>query len=221
MLNVSSWSIRNPIAALTFFILLTFAGLLAFRATKVQNFPDVELPTINTVIALPGAAPAQLETEVARKVENALTSVQGLKNLYTKVQDGGVTVTAEFRLEKPVQEALDDVRSAVARIRGDLPADAKEPIVSKLDVAGSPVLAYAISSSRMDAEALSWFVDNTVARRLLGVRGVGGVARSGAWIAKSGSNSIPTECAPSVSPRSRSRVPSSRFRLRRPAGAPI
>ena len=179
MLNVSAWSIRNPIAALTFFVLLTLAGIASFRAMKVQNFPDLDLPTINAVVSLPGAAPSQLETEVARKVENALASLQGLKNIYTKVQDGGVTVTAEFRLEKPVQEALDDVRSAVARIRGELPADVKEPIVSKLDVAGSPVLAFAIASTRMDDEALSWFVDNTVSRKLLGVRGVGGVARVG------------------------------------------
>ena len=114
-MNVSAWSIRNPIASVMLFVLLVLAGLLSFSAMKVQNFPDLDLPTVNISAVLPGAAPAQLETEVARKIENAIASLQGLKHTFTTVQDGGVSITAEFRLEKPVQEAVDDVRSAVAR----------------------------------------------------------------------------------------------------------
>jgi multidrug efflux pump subunit AcrB len=178
-MNVSSWSIKNPIPAIMLFVLLSFAGMLSFKAMKVQNFPDIDLPTVSVSASLPGAAPAQLETEVARKLENSIATVQGLKHIYTKVQDGGVTITAEFRLEKPVQEAVDDVRSAVARVRSDLPGDVRDPIVSKVDLAGQPVLAFTISSPRMDDEALSWFVDNTVSRKLLAVRGVGAVNRVG------------------------------------------
>src|SRR5204863_7405080 len=103
----------------------------------------------------------------------------GLKNIYSKVQDGAVTITAEFRLEKPVQEAVDDVRSAVSRVRADLPGDLRDPIITKMDLASQPVLAFTISSPRMDDEALSWFVDNDVSRRLLAVRGVGAVNRVG------------------------------------------
>ncbi|MBC7471106.1 MAG: efflux RND transporter permease subunit [Ramlibacter sp.] len=178
-MNVSSWSIRNPIPAVMLFVLLTFGGLLSFNAMKVQNFPDIDLPTVTVSAALPGAAPAQLETDVARKIENAIATLQGLKHVYTKVQDGAVTITAEFRLEKPVQEAEDDVRSAVARIRSELPGDVREPIVTKMDLANQPVLAYAVNSPRMDEEALSWFVDNDVSRKLLAVRGVGAVNRVG------------------------------------------
>ncbi|WP_460841570.1 efflux RND transporter permease subunit [Noviherbaspirillum agri] len=178
-MNVSSWSIRNPIPATMLFVLLTFGGLLSFQAMKIQNFPDIELPTVLVTASLPGAAPAQLETEVARKLENSIATVQGLKHMYTKVQDGGVSITAEFRLEKPVQEAVDDVRSAVAKVRSDLPGDLRDPIVNKMDLASQPVLAFTISSPRMDDEALSWFVDNDVARRLLAVRGVGAVNRVG------------------------------------------
>ncbi|WP_096698260.1 efflux RND transporter permease subunit [Polaromonas sp. AER18D-145] len=178
-MNVSSWSIKNPIPAIMLFVLLSFAGMLSFKAIKVQNFPDIDLPTVSISASLPGAAPAQLETEVARKLENSIATVQGLKHIYTKVQDGGVTITAEFRLEKPVQEAVDDVRSAVARVRSDLPGDVRDPIVSKVELAGQPVLAFTISSPHMDAEALSWFVDNTVSRKLLAVRGVGAVNRVG------------------------------------------
>ena len=130
-MNVSAWSIRNPIPALMLFVMLSFAGLLSFKAMKVQNFPDLDLPTITVTASLPGAAPAQLETEVARKLENAVATLQGLKNITTKVQDGAVTLTAEFRLEKPVQEAVDDVRSAVQGVRSDLPGDLRDPIVKK------------------------------------------------------------------------------------------
>jgi multidrug efflux pump subunit AcrB len=179
MLNVSSWSIRNPIPAVLFFVLFTFAGLLSFRAMKVQNFPDIDLPSVRVTAALPGAAPAQLETDVARKIENAIATVQGLKHIYTNVQDGLVTVTAEFRLEKPVQEAVDDVRSAVTSVRSDLPADLRDPTVTKIDLAGQPVLAFTVASPRMDEEALSWFVDNDITRRLLAVPGVGAVNRVG------------------------------------------
>ncbi|MGH6625940.1 MAG: efflux RND transporter permease subunit [Burkholderiaceae bacterium] len=178
-MNVSSWSIRNPVPAVMLFVLLSFAGLLSFNAMKVQNFPDLDLPTVTVSASLPGAAPAQLETDVARKLENALATLQGLKHLYTKVQDGGVTVTAEFRLEKPVQEALDDVRSAVSRVRAELPADLRDPVVTKMDLASQPVLAFTLRSPRMDDEALSWFVDQEVTRKLLAVRGVGAVNRVG------------------------------------------
>jgi multidrug efflux pump subunit AcrB len=161
------------------FVLLTLAGIFSFQSMKVQNFPDLDLPTITVSASLPGASPGQLENEVARKIENGLATLQGLKHVYTKVQDGGVTITAEFRLEKPVQEALDDVRSAVSRIRSELPGDLRDPIINKIDLAGSPVLAFTIASSRLDDEALSWFVDNTLTRKLLSVRGVGAITRVG------------------------------------------
>jgi multidrug efflux pump subunit AcrB len=179
MINVSSWSIKNPVPALILFILLTLAGLQSFNAMKVQNFPDLELPTISVVAALPGASPAQLENEVARKLENSIAKLQGLKHVYTQITDGSVSVTAEFRLEKPTQEALDEMRSAVSEVRADLPTDLRDPIVSKLNVAGAPILAFTISSSHMDDEALSWFVDDTLAKKLLGVKGVGGINRVG------------------------------------------
>ena len=178
-MNVSAWSIRNPIPSLMIFVLLTVGGILSWQSMKVQNFPDLDLPTITVTASLPGAAPGQLENEVARKIENSIATLQGLKHIYTKVQDGGATITAEFRLEKPVQEAIDDVRAAVSRVRADMPGDLRDPIVSKLEIAGSQVLAFTVASDQMDDEALSWFVDNTLTRRLLSVRGVGAISRVG------------------------------------------
>ena len=178
-MNVSAWSIRNPIPSILLFILLTLAGVMAFRGMKIQNFPDIDLPTVTVVAALPGASPSQLETDVARKLENSIATVQGIKHIYTKVQDGIVTITVEFRLEKPTQEAVDETRDAVSRVRSDLPQDLRDPIISKLNLSGLPILTYTVASSRLDDEALSWFVDNDVAKALLTVRGVGAVSRVG------------------------------------------
>ena len=178
-MNVSAWSIRNPIPGMLLFIMLTLFGLMAFKAMKIQNFPDIDLPTITVTANLPGASPAQLETEVARKIENSIATLQGVKHIYTTVQDGTATITVEFRLEKPTQEAVDDVRAAVSRVRSDLPGDLRDPVVTKMELSGSPILTYTVASTRMDDEALSWFVDNTVTKSLLSVRGVGAISRVG------------------------------------------
>ncbi len=178
-INVSTWSIRNPIPAILLFIMLTLVGLLSFHQMRIQNFPDLELPTVIVSASLPGASPSQLETDVARKIENQVATLQLVKHVYTKIQDGTVSITVEFRLEKPLQEAVDDVRDAVSQIRADLPADLRDPVVSKFNLAGVPILTYTVSSPRMDDEALSWYVDNTVAKRLIAVPGVGKVARVG------------------------------------------
>ncbi|MBU3737396.1 MAG: efflux RND transporter permease subunit [Rhodoferax sp.] len=182
-MNFSALSIRNPIPAIMLFALLTLAGLLAYRGSVVQDFPDIELPIVTIGASLPGAAPAQLETEVARKLENSVATLQGVKNIYTKVLDGDVQVTVEFILEKPIAEAVNDVRDAVARVRADLPAELRDPSVTKAATSGRVVLTYtadqADPAGGLDLQDLSWFVDNTVAKRLLAVPGVGAVKRMG------------------------------------------
>lgn len=178
-MNLSSWSIRNPIPAIMLFVLLTVGGLMSFGAMKVQNFPDMDFPVVVVSAALPGAAPGQLESDVARKIENAIATTQGIKHITTTLVDGSAVIAAEYRLEKPIQQALDDVRSAVSRVRADLPADLRDPIVSKLELSAQPILAYAIASERLDEQELSWFVDDMLTRRLLAVPGVGAVSRVG------------------------------------------
>jgi multidrug efflux pump subunit AcrB len=178
-MNFSAYSIKNPIPAVLLFVLLSLAGLLAFRSLPVQDFPDIELPFVSVDATLAGAAPAQLETEVAKKIENAVAPLQGVKNIYTKVLDGAVNVTVEFVLEKSASEAVTEVRDAVSRIRAELPAEMVEPAVTKASTAGKPVITYALTSKQLDSEALSWFVDNNVNKRLLAVPGVGSLKRMG------------------------------------------
>lgn len=178
-MNVSAWCIRNPIPAILLFVLMTLVGLLGFERMAVQNFPDFDLPTVTITAALPGASPAQLETDVARKIENAVATIDGVKHIYGRVQDGAATVTVEFRLEKSTQEAVDDVRDAISRIRADLPGDLREPVISRMELTGAPILTFTVAADRMDEEALSWFVDDQVMRAMLAVPGVGRVARVG------------------------------------------
>jgi len=183
-MNFSSLSIKNPIPAIMLFALLTLAGLLAYKANPVQDFPDIELPIVTVSAVLPGAAPAQLETEVARKIEDSVATLQGVKNIYTKVLDGVVTVTVEFILEKQIAEAVNDVRDAVARVKADMPAELRDPTVTKASTAGRVVLTFIATAkpgvdNPLDAPDLSWYVDNTVAKRLLTVPGVGAVTRVG------------------------------------------
>ncbi|WP_341237079.1 efflux RND transporter permease subunit [uncultured Limnobacter sp.] len=178
-MNVSTWSIKNPIPAVMLFFLLTVMGLYSFSSMKIQQFPDIELPTVLVTASLPGASPSQLENDVARKIENSLATLQQLKHIYTKIQDGIVSITVEFNLEKDTQEAVDDVRSAVSRVRADLPTDLRDPVVNKLELSGAPVLAYTIASTAFDEEGLSWYVDDTITKTLLNVKGVGAVSRVG------------------------------------------
>src|SRR2546423_12663626 len=131
MINVSAWCIRNPIPSVLLFIMLTLAGVMSFRGMKIQQFPDIDLPTVIVTSSLPGASPGQLETDVARKIENSVATLQGVKHIYTTQQDGTATVTTELRLEKNTQQAVDDVRDPVTRLRSHPPRPLPGPALSK------------------------------------------------------------------------------------------
>jgi multidrug efflux pump subunit AcrB len=182
-MNFSSLSIKNPIPAIMLFVLLTLAGLLSYKSSAVQDFPDIELPIVTVSATLSGAAPAQLETEVARKLEDSIATLQGIKNIHTSVLDGAVQITVEFVLEKRLSDAVNDVRDAVARVRADLPGEMRDPSVTKSSTSGRVVLTFvaapAAGATQIDDQDLSWFVDNAVTKRLLNVPGVGAVKRMG------------------------------------------
>ncbi|TFW16295.1 efflux RND transporter permease subunit [Duganella callida] len=183
-MNFSALSIRNPIPAIMLFALLTLAGFMAYKANPVQDFPDIELPIVTVTATLDGSAPAQLETEVARKIEDSVATLQGIKNIHTTVLDGVATLTIEFILEKNISDAVNDVRDAVARVKADMPAELRDPTVTKATTAGRVVQTFTAAAAatpgdKLDKQELSWFVDNTVAKRLLSVPGVGSVKRVG------------------------------------------
>jgi hydrophobe/amphiphile efflux-1 (HAE1) family protein len=178
-MNVSAWSIRNPVPAILLFALLTFLGVKGFKALGIQNFPDIDLPTITVNASLEGADPAQLESEVARKIENQLATIAGVKHIRTTLTDSSASIATEFDIDKDTEVALNEVRNAVDTIRANLPAQMNDPIVSKVTTAGSPLVTFTVASPNMDEEALSWFVDNDITRNLMSVKGVGKVSRVG------------------------------------------
>ena len=178
-MNVSAWSIRNPLASILLFILLFFGGWHGFNAMRIQQFPDMDFPVVVVSVSLSGASPQQLESDVAKKVESRLASLDGVKKIRSALQTGLSTTVIEFRLEKDLQEALDEVRSAMGEIRSDLPADALDPVISKVNTSGMPLLTFSVAARNMDELALSWFVDDSLSRRLLGIPGVGSVSRIG------------------------------------------
>jgi multidrug efflux pump subunit AcrB len=178
-MNLATWSIRDPIPSLVLFLLLTLGGLWGFRSLSVQDLPDIALPSVTVNLAQPGVAPAQLETEVARRVEDSLASLSGLRHIQTVVTEGTVRIDAQFEIGTSISDALLDVKEAVDRIRSDLPQDLLQPTVSAERADGESVLTYAVAREGMDETALSWFVDDTLARALLLVPGVERIERIG------------------------------------------
>ncbi len=179
-MNLATWSLRNPSAAILLFILLTLSGVWGFHKLNIQDMPDMVFPMVSITLSQPGAAPSQLETEVARKVEDALSNLTLVRHIYTTASQGNVMMAVEFDFAKDVTEAVAEVKSAVDSMRSDLPADLLEPQVSRLDLTSdNPTLTYAVSSATLSEEALSWYIDNALAKKIKTVRGVGKFIRLG------------------------------------------
>ncbi|MGO7168195.1 efflux RND transporter permease subunit [Rhizobium leguminosarum] len=178
-MNFSAWSIRNPVPAILLFVILAVGGLWAFKQLAVQNFPDMDLPTITVTATLDGAAPTQLETEVARAIEDSFAALSYLDHITTTITDGTVSIKVSFKLEKDSEAALNEVRNAVDGVKGDLPAQMETPTVTKVTVQSSALVTYAIRSTALNETELSWFVDNDLTKALLSVPGVGQVNRIG------------------------------------------
>lgn len=178
-MNFSAYSIKNPLIAILIFTLMTVGGILGFRAMKIQQFPDIDVPAVIVTVSYTGASPAQLETDVAKKIENQITGIEGVKHIRSTLQTGVATIHTEFTLEKDLSEAVNDVRSALDEIASDLPAAAEEPVITKVSTAGFPVVSYSVASDNMSEAELSWFVDDTLNKRLANINGVGTLSRVG------------------------------------------
>ncbi|MBL8833282.1 MAG: efflux RND transporter permease subunit [Rhodospirillales bacterium] len=176
---VSAWAIRKPLPSIVLFLVLTILGLFGFANLPITRFPNIDAPFVSVTVTQSGAAPSELETQVTKKVEDAVAGIAGVKHIVSTVTEGNSVTTVEFRLETQVDRALNDVKDALARIRQDLPRTIDEPIVQRIDIAGLPIVTYAARAPQMSVEELSWFVDDTVARDLQGIRGVSKIERVG------------------------------------------
>ena len=178
-LNVSAWSIRKPLPAIVFSAILLVLGWVSFTKLPITRLPNADIPVISVVVAEFGAAPAELEAQVTKPIEDAVSGVEGVRNISSSVTDGISATTVMFSLETNTDRALNDVKDAVTRVRADLPQNINEPLVQRVDVVGLPIVTYAAISPAKTPEQLSWYVDNVVVRALQGVRGVAQVERVG------------------------------------------
>ncbi len=177
--NFSAWAIRNPVPPILLFIVLLVLGLMSFMKLPITRFPNIDFPLVSVVVTDAGVAPSELETQVTKQIEDAVANISGVKNTASEITEGRSQTLIEFRLEVDTQTAVNDVKDAVERVRSSLPATAETPIVNRVDVEGQAILTYAVSAPAMTIEELSWFVDDTVIRKLQGLKGVARVDRYG------------------------------------------
>ncbi len=178
-MNFSAWSIRNPVAPLLAFFMLLMLGWQSFQTLPITRFPNIDVPLVSITVVQTGAAPAEIETQVTKEIEDAVAGINGVKNVSSKINDGVSTTAVEFRMEIPTDKAVQDTKDAIDQILGDLPAEVETPIVARIDVEGQAVLTYAVTSPGKTLEELSWFVDDTLTRALQGRPGIGRVDRYG------------------------------------------
>lgn len=177
--NLSTWSIKNPVPTLVLFLVLTIMGSIAFVRLGIDESPNIDVPVVSVSVSQLGAAPAELETQVTRKIEDAIAGIGNIKHITSTVTDGASQTSIEFALGTNTDRAVNDVRDAVSKIRQDMPEGIEEPIIQRIDFVGGPFVTYTVASDRLPAAELSWVVDNDIARALLSVPGVGQVQRAG------------------------------------------
>jgi HAE1 family hydrophobic/amphiphilic exporter-1 len=177
--RVSEWAIRNPIPVVVIFIAAVLAGLISYFALPIKNYPNIEFPSVMVQVTRNGAAPAELENQIARPIENALSGLSDVEAINSTVTQGASDTFIQFQLGTNIQKATDDVRSKVEQIRNDLPRDIDPPVVQHLDFDDQPIITYAVTAPTMSATDLSWFIDNTISRTLQAEQGVSRIQRLG------------------------------------------
>src|SRR5215472_132151 len=178
-LNISAWSIRNPLPSVVFSIILLVLGWVSFTKLAVTRLPSADIPVISVAVAQFGAAPAELESQVTKTIEDGVSGVEGVRHISSSITDGLSVTTIQFALETNTDRALNDVKDAVTRVRANLPQNVNEPLIQRVDVIGLPIVTYAAISPGKTPEQLSYFVDDVVKRALQGLRGVSQVERIG------------------------------------------
>ena len=178
-MNFSAWSIRNPLAPILAFFILMVLGWQSFISLPITRFPNIDVPVVAINVQQSGAAPAEMETQITKVIEDAVSGITGVKNVTSTVVDGSSQTVVEFRMEIPTDKAVQDTKDTVDRVRGKLPASVEAPIVTKIDVEGQAIMSFAVSAPDMTIEEVSWFVDDVIIRALQGRPGVGRIDRFG------------------------------------------
>ena len=177
--HVSAWSIKNPVPTIVIFLILSVLGIVSFLNLGIDNSPNIDIPIVIVDVTQRGAGSAELETQVTKKIEDAVAGLDNIDQISSTITDGSSNTVINFDLGTDSDRTVNEVRNAISQIRPDLPQDINEPIVKKASFAGGTVVTYAVASPKRSVEELSNIVDRTIIPELLNVKGVGQIDRLG------------------------------------------
>jgi HAE1 family hydrophobic/amphiphilic exporter-1 len=169
---ISDFAIKRPIITVVSMVALVVFGLFALLKLQTDEFPDIQNPIVNVAIPYPGASPDVVEREVLDPVEEAIAGISGVTKLQGSAVDGFASILVTFQYSKNVQEAAQDVRDKISTIRGDLPQEIEEPILSRFDPSDQPIIQLAMTSATLSAPELTRIADPGILRELRAIPGV-------------------------------------------------
>ncbi len=177
---LSNFSVKKPVVTIVILLMLMAVGLMALKKLKVNQIPDVDMPLLVIDINYPGASPDTVEREVLNRVEKALQSVNGIKDLRGTANEGNANMLVFFEFKKNMVEATDEVRNAIGKVRYKLPTEIREPVILRIDPAAQPIMQLALSSSSQSHAEISRIAEDQVADKFRGIPGVAQVTVNGA-----------------------------------------
>ena len=177
---LSNFSVKKPVVTIVILMMLMAVGLLALTKLKVNEIPDVDMPLLAIDITYPGASPDAVEREVLNRVEKALQSVNGIKELRGTAFEGNANILVFFEFKKNMVEATDEVRNAIGRIRYKLPTEIREPVILRINPTAQPIMQLALSSRSQSHAEISRIAEDQIADKFRGVQGVAQVNVNGA-----------------------------------------
>jgi HAE1 family hydrophobic/amphiphilic exporter-1 len=178
-IKLSTWGIKNPIPVALLFSAAVLAGVLTYGLLPIKQFPNIVFPAVAVTISESGAAPAEMETQITRPIEDSMAGISNVKSIQSVVTQGVSTTVIQFELSEDLQKVTDEVRQRVDKTRAVLPLGIDPPQVQRLEVNSEPIVTYAVAAPNMSPSGLSWFIDDTVARTLQAEKGVAQVSRVG------------------------------------------
>jgi multidrug efflux pump len=179
-MSLSDLSIRRPVLAAVASLLIVVFGIGAMTRIPIRELPNIDTAVVTVSTSYTGASPEIIDTDITEIVEGSVAGIAGVKTISSQSRRGQSRVTVEFNVDRKIDEAANDVRDAVSRVRSDLPVDADEPQIVKNDSDSDPVMRLAVTSDRMSAAEITDYVDRYVIDRLATVNGVASVDIYGA-----------------------------------------
>jgi len=180
-MTLSDISVRRPVLATVFSLIIIAFGAIAFTTLPLRELPDVDRPVVSINASYPGASAQVVETQITRPIEDQLSGIDGIDTINSTSRDGRSSVNIEFTLDRDLEDATNDVRNAVSRARGQLPADIDDPVIRKADADADAIIWFSLQSDTLDRMALTDYAERYVVDRLAVLDGVANVQVGGGF----------------------------------------